>query len=284
MADRRDKSELLHHEPLGVPQLTAQLEQAKAEAKKAQELLRGLLNAIDSSADAIVFYDLEGNTQYVSDSFTRLFGWTKEEVLGRKTPFVPKSEEATSLSQISRLIDDGKAMSGFETRRLTKSGILLDVSLSSSRYLDHKGEPVGILVILRDITAWKSIQRAKQRAVNHLSHELTTPVAIIDASLPKLAKNDLAAEERKVSLDRIRRNVDRLRQIQLSVQQILEPRQVQAQTLSCHSVRPGHPGYPSEAKPPSIGGHIALFATCEFFGDRSRRARESTHHAREELD
>ncbi len=71
--------------------LIARIEQSEAEARKAQELLQGMLNAIDSSADAIIMYDLDGNATYVSDSFTRLFGWTKEEVLGKRIPFVPES-------------------------------------------------------------------------------------------------------------------------------------------------------------------------------------------------
>lgn len=224
MTKRENKSASSTDQEPQVQQLLAQLEQARAEAKKNEELFHGMLNAIDSSADAIIIYDLNGNATYVSDSFTRLFGWTKEEVLGKRIPFMPQSEQDVSLAQINKLIQDGKSISGFETRRITKDGLLLDVSVSSSRYLDHHGRPVGILVILRDITPWKSMQRARQRAVNHLSHELTTPLGIIDASLPKLARDDLLPEERKKSLDRIRRNLKRLREVQQIVQQIVARR------------------------------------------------------------
>lgn len=203
--------------------LIERLERTEARAKTNQELFQGLLNAINSSADAIIIYDLEGNVRYVSDSFTRLFGWTNEDLAGKRIPFMPESEQEASLGQINRMIQDGKPVSGFETRRITRYGGMVDVSISSSRYLDHKGEPVGILVIMRDITSWKSMQRARQRAVNHLSHELSTPLAIIEASLPKLAKQDLAPEDRNKSLVRIRRNLNRLKEIQQIVQQMISP-------------------------------------------------------------
>lgn len=223
MIDQIDKSVSLNCERHDFRELIARLERTEAEARETQELLQGILNAINSSADGIIIYDLDGNVKHVSDSFTRLFGWTKEELLGKRIPFMPESEQEVSLGQINRLIQNGKPVSGFETKRLTKDGILLDVSVSSSRYLDHQGEPVGILVILRDITPWKSMQRARQRAVNHLSHELTTPLAIIDASLPKLARQDLLPEERQKNLNRIRRNLTRLREVQQIVQQIVAP-------------------------------------------------------------
>ena len=223
MINQIDKSVPLNCERDELRQLIARLERTQAEVRETQELLQGILNAINSSADGIIIYDLDGNVKHVSDSFTRLFGWTKEELLGKRIPFMPESEQEASLAQINRLIQDGIPVSGFETRRLTKDGSLLDVSVSSSRYLDHQGEPVGILVILRDITPWKSMQRARQRAVHHLSHELTTPLAIIDASLPKLARQDLLPEERQRNFDRIRRNLTRLREVQQIVQQIVAP-------------------------------------------------------------
>src|SRR5512139_17712 len=47
------------------------------ESKRREDLYLSFLN---SSADAIMVYDLEGKAQYVSPSFIRLFGWTEEEV------------------------------------------------------------------------------------------------------------------------------------------------------------------------------------------------------------
>ncbi len=191
-------------------------------SKRGEDLYRSLIN---SSADAIVIYDLAGNATYVSEAFTKIFGWTKEEVVGKRIPFVPDSELEVSLEGISRLIRDGEPVSGFETKRNTKDGRVLDVSVSSSRYHDHEGNPAGILVILRDITAWKSMERARKRAVSHLSHELTTPLAIIKASVPKLAKEDLSGEMKDKTLDRIVRSLKRLTDIQESVQDIIERRE-----------------------------------------------------------
>lgn len=225
MSDQIDKSVPTNRnfEQDQLEPLITRHEKTETEQSKTRGLLQGILNAIDSSADAIIIYDLDGNTKYVSDSFTRLFGWTKEELIGKRIPFVPESEREVSLAQIKLLIQDGKPVSGFETRRTTKAGIVLDVNISSSRYLDHRGEPEGILVILRDITAWKSLQRARQRAVNHLSHELTTPLAIIDGSLSRLGRQDLLPEERQKSLNRIRRNLNRLKEVHQIVQQIVAP-------------------------------------------------------------
>jgi PAS domain S-box-containing protein len=127
MVEQMDDS--ASHGQLEVRQLIARLEQSQEEGQWAQELLQGLLSAINSSADAIIIYDLDGNAQYVSDSFTRLFGWTKEQVLGKHIPFMPESEREISLAHINRLIQEGTQFSGFETRRTTADGAVLDVNI-----------------------------------------------------------------------------------------------------------------------------------------------------------
>ncbi len=125
------------------------------EAKRAEELYRSLLH---SSADAIVIYDLQGMTRYVSPVFTKMFGWALEEVEGEKIPFLPESEREPSLAIIGRLVEKGLSCHGFETRRYTKDGKTIDVSISASRFEDHLGQPAGILVILRDISDRKRLE------------------------------------------------------------------------------------------------------------------------------
>jgi len=131
------------------------------ESKRAEDLYRSLLN---SSADAVVVYDLEGRTQYVNDSFTSTFGWTLHDLRNREISYVPDSEHEASMELIRRLMEDGIPCSGFETTRFTKDGRVLDISLSASRYHDHAGRPAGMLVVLRDITEKKRLEEQLRQA------------------------------------------------------------------------------------------------------------------------
>ncbi len=133
----------------------ADFEKLYEEAKRAEELYRSLLH---SSADAIVIYDLRGRVKYLSPVFTKLFGWTFEELKGRRIPFVPDSEQAASYEIIRNVVDKGELCHGFETRRYTKDGRLVDISISGSRFEDHEGNPAGMLVILRDISERKRME------------------------------------------------------------------------------------------------------------------------------
>ena len=80
------------------------------------------------------------------------------------------------------------------------------------------------------------MESARKRAVSHLSHELTTPLSIIKASVPKLAQRDLSQEMKEKTLDRIDRNLKRLMDMQEIVQEIIEPRVVQAQHCFHNSI------------------------------------------------
>ncbi len=131
------------------------------ESKRAEEIYRSLLN---SSADAIVVYDLNGNAEFISPSFTRIFGWTFEEVRGRRIPFMPECERERTMAVIVDLLANGTPCQGFETRRNTRDGRTLDVSISASRYFDDHGRPAGLLVILRDISEKKRMEAQLKHA------------------------------------------------------------------------------------------------------------------------
>jgi len=137
------------------------LQRLYEDSKKAEALYRSL---ISSSADAIILYDLEGRVRYVSPVFTQLFGWTLAEIEGQTIPFLPDSEKEATLCHIRTLIEEGTPCRGYETKRRHKNGTLVDVSISASRYDDHKGKPYGILVILRDISEHRELTAQLQHA------------------------------------------------------------------------------------------------------------------------
>lgn len=128
-------------------------------SKLQEELYRSILS---SSSDAIIVYEMTGLVQYVNPAFSEMFGWDLEELKDQRIPFLPESERKESMKQIMALIHDGVPCREFRTKRLSKSGQLIDISLSASRYADHRGEPAGMLVILRDIS--KRV-RAEQEAL-----------------------------------------------------------------------------------------------------------------------
>lgn len=125
------------------------------ESKRREELYQSLLNA---SPDPIVIYDLEGRVTYLNPAFEETFRWQMEELKGERIPFVPEEEKKRTFEKIREVIEEGKKVKAFETKRITKDGRLLNISISASIYRDHKGEPAGILAILRDITENKRLE------------------------------------------------------------------------------------------------------------------------------
>ncbi len=125
------------------------------ETKRSQELYRSLLH---SSADAIIICDLGQRVTYVSPVFTELFGWSLDEVEGKKISYVPESEKEKSKFRIEEVINNGTICHGYETIRNDREGRQIKVSISISRFEDHNGQPAGILSILRDITERKEIE------------------------------------------------------------------------------------------------------------------------------
>jgi PAS domain S-box-containing protein len=126
-------------------------------SKQMEEVYRSLLN---SAPDAIAIYDIDGRLKYANDSFTRVFGWTFEELEGSRIPYVPDCELEVTRQIRDLAIQHGAPHQGFETKRYAKDRRLIDVSLSGSLFRDHEGNPAGWLVIFRDITERKLAELA----------------------------------------------------------------------------------------------------------------------------
>jgi len=79
----------------------------------------------------------------------------------------------------------------------------------------------------------QSLNRAKDKVIHHLSHELKTPVAVLGGSLTILEKRLAALPEKAWgnTLGRARRNLGRLVEIQMEVGDIIEGRQFDTRNL-----------------------------------------------------
>ncbi len=78
---------------------------------------------------------------------------------GNLIPFVPDAEREATSKEFRRLLDTGEPTQNFQTNRFTRDGRVLDIYMSASRYDDSENTPLGILVILKDVTERKTMEK-----------------------------------------------------------------------------------------------------------------------------
>src|SRR6266404_4179297 len=127
---------------------TARLTAANEELRREKEQLDGLF---ELSPDAVILTDEDFHVLRVNKEFTRIFGYTAEEVAGKWLPdlIVPEELRAEALKNRDRLSSGNKVE--LETIRQRKGGVRFDVSLVAkgiSLGFDH----TAVYLIYRDIT------------------------------------------------------------------------------------------------------------------------------------
>jgi len=138
------------------------IKQATAALRESEEKYRTVL---ESNPDPVVVYDIEGSVTYLNPAFTRVFGWSFEEQIGKKIDnFVPEENWPETRMMINKVTVLGESFSGLETRRYTKEGNILDISISGSCYRDQEGNIAASVINLRDITEQKSLEGQLQKA------------------------------------------------------------------------------------------------------------------------
>lgn len=111
------------------------------------------------SDDAIIGKTVDGIVTSWNLSAQRIFGYTAEEMTGqsilRLIPEDRQQEEPLILERLRR----GERVDHFETKRRTKTGEILDISLSISPIKDARDQIIGVSKIARNITEQKRIER-----------------------------------------------------------------------------------------------------------------------------
>ncbi|HKI12182.1 MAG TPA: PAS domain S-box protein [Candidatus Acidoferrum sp.] len=134
------------------------LEKSDIALLRGNERFRALVQAAPM---AVIGADIEGLVTTWNPSAERIFGWKKEEVLGKFAKSIPpdKKEEVLQLLARTRA---GQVTTGFESIRVTRDGERLPVSISTAPIYDETGRLAGIMVTQEDIRERKRIERELQ--------------------------------------------------------------------------------------------------------------------------
>ncbi|MBL6996029.1 diguanylate cyclase, partial [Desulfobacula sp.] len=111
-------------------------------------------------------------TEYLNPSFVEVFGWTLDELRGKRIPFVPDNQEQITSEKTKELLGSGNKVQ-FETQRLTKQGSSIDVIISASCIKNLNGKISKLVVILKDITDQKQAKQELKLLNLKLEHEAT---------------------------------------------------------------------------------------------------------------
>jgi PAS domain S-box-containing protein len=149
---------------------------------------------VRSAHDAVLSKDLEGIVTSWNPAAERLYGYTEAEAVGRHISFLVPADRRGEEMRILDRIRRRERVETYETERIRKDGVRVDVSLTISP-LEHPDQGlVGASVIARDIT--EEVRRRRSQdflvaATRGLEESLDfnrTARNIVETAVPEIAE------------------------------------------------------------------------------------------------
>ncbi len=209
----------------GQPLLTVILRDITAR-KQAEEQLREQAALLDYAPDAIAVRDLQGKILYWNKGAERMYGWTKEEVLGG---YILDRLYRTNIPEFEQahqgLLERGEWRG--ELRQFTKDLREITAEVHWVLVRDEAGKPQAVFSINTDITEKKRLEAQLLRVqrlesigtlASGIAHDLNNALSPISLAIESLLEK-ATDEESEDWLRELEKNVDRAASM---VQQILD--------------------------------------------------------------
>lgn len=129
--------------------------------------------ALEDANEAIVAKDLNGIVTIWNRGATQLFGYSKEEMIGKSIKILIPPDRIAEEESILGKIRSGERVQPFDTVRLRKGGQPIEVSVSVSPILDHEGNLIGATKTAHDITEKRRFEQTRWKFVE------ASPVAML---------------------------------------------------------------------------------------------------------
>lgn len=194
-----------------------------SEQKRAEEQTREQAALLDKAQDAILVRNLQGKILFWNKGAERMYGWTKEEAMGKQISKLLYSDPK-KFDEPNALTRKKGEWSG-QLQHLTKDGRELTIEARWSLLRDQEGKPKSVLAINTNITEKKLIEAQFMRAqrmesigtlAGGIAHDLNNILAPIMLSIDLLKTRMKDPGTQKI-LDTIdisaKRGADMVRQV-----------------------------------------------------------------------
>jgi len=195
---------------------------AKNAAEKAAEvnaqLARQSALILNSATDGIFGMDLDSEPSFINPAASRMLGRTLAELQGKSLHGLMhhSAADGTPMPEdecpLGAALDRGEALTVADDTFWRADGTCFPVEYSATPILDEEGRKLGAVLLFRDVTERKAIERLKSEFVSTVSHELRTPLTSIRGALGLLGSGLLGpiGERGQRMLDIAVTNTDRL--------------------------------------------------------------------------
>lgn len=156
-------------------------------AKQSKEYLNKLINSV---SDCIISLDANGVIVMSNEVCFDVFGCPREKFYGR--PFIDFLANGEVVKECKDKLDSGLMDNcRAEFTAMKNDRTTFPVQVSISRVNDEDGEATGYVVVLRDITEEKQIEKMKEDLVGMLTHDMRNPILAINKTLELLSTERL---------------------------------------------------------------------------------------------
>src|SRR5579862_504796 len=175
------------------------------ERKLAQEQIAEQAALLDKARDAILVRDLEGKIGFWNHGAERIYGWTREEAIGRSAGELLYASPNKFL-ELNALVMDRGAWQG-ELLQLTRDKREINIEARWTLIRDNEGRPKSVLAINTDITDRKKIEAQFMRAqrmesigtlAGGIAHDLNNILAPILLSIEVLKSKPQDPQAKKI--------------------------------------------------------------------------------------
>ncbi len=147
-----------------------------ADLQTSNEQLAAIIN---SSPLVIASLDKQFTVRTWNPAAELLFGWKREEVIGKLPPFIFQDLREETLSIQERVLN-GETIKGYETRRISKDGRVVNVLLSSAPVHDRNGDIDQIMAVFVDITERKQAEEKLRQFSSELEERVQERTAALE--------------------------------------------------------------------------------------------------------
>lgn len=164
------------------------------EIKKGEEVQALLAAIVKSSEDAVISEDLHHQITTWNRGAERIYGYSREEMIGTNAHTIVPDEEMGALHDIVPQVIKGEHVEHFNTFRIKNGGGRVEISLSLSPVRDNRGHIIGIATIARDLTKQRETEKALLAYITETAIRLKNPVELIGDRLSDIREQVMAGD------------------------------------------------------------------------------------------